>query len=647
MIDTPGNDFNSQDPVIQCVVNCYQEAKHAKLERMIKNAINFNCYHLKQDWSHKQKGQSREFLPKVAIATEQLTSFIQQALLDINKWFEIQARDGVLNPLIAPDEMFKILNRQLEKNKIAQFMADTIKLGVLGSLMVVKVHGKRVDCPQYEVGKEPSETDPKILSEKLLKKTKPYWQLQLDLIRQEDWFPDPLGRGLYEIQRIEMDYYQLLKLAAENPDIYDMEQIKMVPNMGEDEEDQRWKKYRETNQNTTYQRFRHQVVIKEFWGTLISPTTGEVIHENIVCAIANNRFVIRKPQKNPFWHGESPFIAAPILRVPHSAWGKALMDAPTMHNLSMNEVYNLILDGGMASVFGVRQLREQWLANPEQVNDGIPPGTTLVMNSTAPPGAKVLERVDTGALPSEALQLYNLNDREFQQSALTNDTRLGVLPQRAVKATEIVASQNAITGLFNGIVKVMEKDYIVAILDKSWKVLAQYMNDLHVDEVKALIGEQRALAISNMSPKQIFAGTVGAYAYSVFGLSSILNKMNDFQKITALLQTIGASPLMAQEFQKKYSFTKLLGEIIKSLDINEQKIVLSDDEKKQIAQQQQAQAQAQAQGGQAGQPPTSRSEGTPGAGGAPSGQPNVQSQIPQVGNMAQQPMPRMAGITRP
>lgn len=640
-VEKAGGEMSEKHPIVQAVVNSYYESKHAKLERMIKNAVNFNCYHLKQDWSHKQKGQSKEFLPKQAIATEQMTSFIQQALLDINKWFEVSAMDGVQNPMITADEMYKIMNRQLQKNNIAQFMADTIKLGVLGSLMIVKVRGKRVDYAKYEVG-QPDGINKDLSDKPLLRKVKPYWQLKLDLIRQEDYFPDPTG-SLYEIHRIEMDYYELVQMALENPDIYDMKTIQMVNGMGEsDEEDQRWKKYRETNQNVTYTNYRRRVVIKEYWGNILDPVTGELLHENVVCAIANNSFLIRPPQKNPFWHQESPFVAAPILRVPHSVWGKALMDAPTMHNLSMNELYNLNLDQGMSAVFGIRQLREQWLANPEQVNDGIIPGTTLIMNSSAPPGAKVLERVDSGGLAPEAINLYNLIDREFQQSALTNDTRLGVLPSRQVKATEIVASQNAITGLFNGIVKVIEKDFIVQLLDKSWKTIAQHIDDLAVDENKALIGEQRAIQLSNYSKKEIFAGTVGKYAYSVFGLSSILNKMQDFQKLTALLQTIGTSPLMAQEFQKDYSITKFFGEVVKALDINEDKIKLTPAEQQQQAQQQQAAAQAQQQ-----QPPTNQSEGVPGAGGVPSGQPNTQSQIPQAGNMSQMKMPSLPGITNP
>lgn len=607
-------------------MNSYYEAKHAKFERMIRNSINFNAYHLKQDWSHKNKGQSKEFLPKQAIATEQLTSLIQQALLDTKKWFEIRTQPGIQKPIIQPEEMQKLLQRQLDKNNIAQFMADTLKHGLLASLMPVKVHGKYVGCPQYEVQKNGG-------SSKLIRKTKKYWQLQLDLIRAEDYFPDPLGGKLYETQRIEMDYWQLLQIAKDNPDDYDIDEVKKVSAGGSDEEDHRMKKYRETAQNVTYESYRKRVVIKELWGNILDPVTGEVLYENVVCAVANNRHLIRPPKANPFWHGESPFVVAPIIRVPHSVWHKAFMDAPTNFNLAQNEIYNLILDAGLSSVFGVRQLREQWLSNPEQVNDGIGPGTTLLVNSSCPPGAKVMERVDTGGLSSETLQVYNLTDREFQSAALTNDTRLGNIPQRAVKATEIVASQNAITGTFNGIIKVVESGFMNALLDKSWKVQAQHMDDLHVDEVKALLGEDRALQLSNMDKKEVFAGTVGAYAYHVFGLSNVLNKMNDFQKITALLQTVGGNPALSQAFQQKYSFTKLLGEIVKNLDIDEEKITATQEEIQLAGQQAQAENAAR-MGAQ-----SKSTQENPA--------PNVQSQIPDVGKMPTQGIPRMAGITKP
>ena len=261
------DDKSSISPIVQTVQNYWTEARHAKIDRMAKNAINFNTYHLKQDFSHKMKGQSREFLAKQSIATEQLTSFIQQALIDIQRWFEVLPEDGVIEGKIKAHEIQKLLKRQLDHNNISGFLADTIKLGLLGSLMVVKVHGRMKEAVKFktERGLLPF-SEPRLLRVK-----RPQWELKLDLVRQEDWYPDPTGAGLYEIQRIEMDYHQLLQIAEENPEDYDMDEVKAVTSMGVDEEDQRQKKYRETGQNATYQNYRRRVIIRECWGTIIDP----------------------------------------------------------------------------------------------------------------------------------------------------------------------------------------------------------------------------------------------------------------------------------------------------------------------------------------------------------------------------------------
>src|SRR5208282_6736115 len=85
----------SINPIVHIVNNYYQEAYHAKRYRMYANAENFNCYHGKQDYSHKKAGQSKEFIGKVYLATEQITSFMQQAITDERDWFEIDAEDGL------------------------------------------------------------------------------------------------------------------------------------------------------------------------------------------------------------------------------------------------------------------------------------------------------------------------------------------------------------------------------------------------------------------------------------------------------------------------------------------------------------------------------------------------------------------------
>lgn len=612
--ETPPISF--PDPIAQAIWNYKDESEVARRNRYLQNRMNFESYHLRQDFSHKKRGQSKEFLAKQSIAVEQLCCFLQQGLMDLGDWFRVDLEPGVdpTKQKISPKSIEKLLLRQLDKNNFPNFFNDTLKLGLLGSLMIVKVGGKMVKKNIFEARSKGVFGGEK----ELIRKTKDVWELDLSLIRQEDYFPDPTGDKLYEVQRIEMDWHQLKRIADENPGDFDMDAVNNCTYFTDDL--QAAKKSRESGQNITMSQYRRRVTIYECHGTIVERHTGKILADNCVAAIDAQGNVIRPAKKNPLWHGESPFVVSPIIRVPLSVWHKALMDAPTRHNLAMNELYNLQVDAAMMETHGIKQLRTSWLENSAQVSEGIAPGTTLLVNSSCPPGAKVLERVDTSALTPQSSAMLQMMNQEFNQASLSNDTRFGGAAMRDVKATQVVASNQALNGIMNGIVKVIEGEMVSPLLKKCWLTMAQHMNDLDMDEVKALVGDDQTRFIANMAPEEIFAVTAIGPKYKVFGLSTTLNKIQDFKKIQALLQSIGASPQMMQEFTRKYSMTRLLGEIIKSLDIDDEKLIATPQEQQQRAAEMQMMAQAgQEQGNTAG------GEGT-----------NPQSQIPQAANTSNQ-----------
>jgi hypothetical protein len=86
-----------------------------------------------------------------------------------------------------------------------------------------------------------------------------------------------------------------------------------------------------------------------------------------------------------------------------------------------------------------------------------------------------------------------------------------------------------------------------------------------------------------------------------------------------MLQTIASAPVLMESFSQKYDFTKLLGEIMQSLDINTAKIAISEKE--------------DAEAGM-GQVPDQ----------AP---PDMQSQIPQAGAASNQADLSMSSIPQP
>lgn len=621
------NPEQSTDPIVQISNDYYQESWFAKRQRMLDNADNFNCYHLKQDYSHKKAGQSKEFLPKVQNSVEQITNFLKQGIMKEDKWFEIgytnvktAPQPGEQPPYPTNEEIFKLVNRSCEKTELNKVYPDAIKLGLLGSLMIAKIHPVKDTVPSFFVDKT---LDGK---NRLNKRTRSVYRTKVELIRQEDWYPDPTARGLYEMHEIECDWHELDRLAKANPKDYDMAAVKACYSWFDDL--QRHKKSRETDQNVTYSSFRRQVKIREFWGTIIQPGTGEVLHENVVWAVANGMFLIRPPTPNPFWHQESPFVVAPLVRVPFSVWHKAVMDSATKLNRAINELFNLMFDSAMMSTFGIKQLKVQYLEDPTEVEDGINPGMTIRANSSCPPGEKVLEVVQTGGTPQESINIFNLTGQEYNSTALTNDIRQGVLPPKEVKATEIQSGNDTLNGIFNGVVETIETDFSDKVLEKIWQTDAQYLNDLDTEEVRALLGDDRAAILSALSPEERFAKTVLGRKFKTFGMSQLNNKVNDFRKLTSVLQTIASNPMLVQEFSKKYSFAKLLTEIIRSLDIDTDKILNTPNDPNQAKPQDLANMVLQ------------------------NNNPNINSQTPQAASMGNappgtQPAPQRMGNTNP
>lgn len=605
----------SNEKIITAMTNRRQESRDARQERLASNKINFDTYHLRQDWSDKQKGQSREFLPKTAMAIEQGALIIQQGLVDVGDWFKALAEEGINEDAMAikPGEIQRMLLRQLNKDKFNTKINDAAKLGFIGSLIIAKVHGRWVSKPKYEARTILSKGT---FTRQLVKKEDKVWQLLIELVRQEDYYPDPTGDGQYELQDIYMDYHEVLKLAQKGPNgedpIYDMSVVKQLHGDAGDASGltSEYNKAREAGLLSSNNKYRKRIKLTEMWGNIIDEN-GELMYENAMCTVANDKWVIQKPIPNPLWHKESPFVTAPLYTVPHGVWGKAPMDAPSLLNKCSNEMFNLILDGGMMSVHGIKQIRTAYLEDAQQVENGIYPGITLQVNASCPPGVQVLERVDTATIPADGMQVLNLVNQEHNAAAMTNDMRMGITPFRAVKATEIVENSQTNNSMFAGIAKNLETLFLTPLLEKSWKTMCQHMSDLNTEEMKALIGAQRWNVIKNLSNEELFAETVGKCVFRVFGLSAQLNKQKDFTKLTSMLQTIGTSPPLMEEFSKEFSITKLLGQIVESLDIDRYKIAADQAEGGDLTN-----AQTPALGGQGDQ--------------APGSVPNMQSQIPQA-----------------
>lgn len=557
--------------IIDYILACRDEAEEAKRGRMALNKDNYDMFHLRYDFGHKQPGQSKEVLSKMSMAVEQIRSFFQQALVDIGEWWKAeQAHPGdTAGALIRAEEITKVTNYMLEKANYFSHVGNSVQSALIGALAISKTYGCVKPKPKFVSKIKGKGKNRKKVVEMINDET---WEMKFDVIRQENFYPDPTGKGLYVIEDMWPDYHEVMEYSKGEYAIYDHALVKELEHGTATDSEENADRARETGQSATGVTHRPKVKLTEFWGDILHPDTGEVVYKNVVACVANDTVLIRKPEENPLWHQRSPYTASPLMEVANSVWHKAPMDAPTAHNRALIEIYNLIVDAAMKQVHATSQIRKECLDNPAQVANGIKPGMTIAVNQMLPVGGKVMEPLTAVEIPQQALNVYNLMGQEFNASALTNDLRQGVMPFRAVKATEVVEASQTITSVFQGIAKNYETKHSMKELELAWMTTAQNWNRISKEEFIAIFGAERGEQLSQLDPQDVFAATVNGIKFRVFGISLTLSKAQDFRKLTTLLQTVGSSEVLLEEFTKKYDFGKLLGEVMTALDIDKTKL---------------------------------------------------------------------------
>lgn len=623
--------------VIQAVNRYRIEAEDAKRDRTIKNRFNREMFLGRQDWSHKQEGQSTEFIPKVPVSVEQMCSFVKKGLITFGDWFSIEL-DRSLSLVVDGAQIREVLKcflndlweRNNKSTKFPLVVSDAVKAGLLESLMILKVHGGMMPSrrPSFTPEDRATKTGADISFEE-----EKVWRLRIELVPFEDYYPDPTGNGLYEVHRVERDLHEVIEAAEDG--MYDMAAVKQLIGSTMQRSDDEKRRDQDRNQpETTPPSFRKKIVLDEFWGTLLNED-GTVAHRNCVCTVANEKWLIRPPEPNPFWHQESPFVVAPLIRVPWSVWHKALYDHGSDLNKAINELFNLMIDGGMASVWGIKQLRMEDLEDPSQVAGGIKQGTTLIVKQTLPHNAKVMENVSEGEVPRDAMLMFEALVREYNQAVLTNEMKVGQLPPRRVLATEVVEVTQSQAITLDGLVNDLD-DFMASTLRKAWLTILQNADDIPNHAWTSILDRRVAMLIMRASPEERYALFADKSQFRVSGLSATLAKAMDFQKSIALLQVVGQNPLLLRAFIKKYSADKHLRKLMQYLNMNPDDMEKDLEEQEQAAQELQETAQlTQLTGGRGGAGPNGgmSDPGAEGSAGAPAGGGSGQAaQVNQLAN---------------
>lgn len=577
-------DKSAAETAIRDTILAYRkESEDASRDRARLVRDNWDAIHGRHDFSHKQKHQSKEWLPESSMALEQIGAFMKRALVDFGRWFK--AEPIGLGPTPIPQEAAeRLIGEALHSVDFPTLVADAIKLASIESMATAKIHGRIVTDRRFfaERGVRFIEKDEdgqirveRVVEAKVRREEFERWQLAIDLVPFSDFFPDPRGRKLYEVHRVERDLHELREM--EEKGVYDPDVVNLIEEDFERAEDEASKLVRTAQTRSQPPPFRKRVVLDECWGTILS-RRGRVLETDVVATIANEKYLIRPPEDNPFWHGESPFVSEPLIRVPLSVWHKAILDHAVPLNRVMSELLNLIIDGGFKSVWGLGQVRPDVMENPEEITDGIPQGFSAVLKPGTPTGQQWYERVDTPGEVREGLGVFQAVSQAHQKATAVPDIKIGALPPKQVLATEIAQVVESTSTIFEGVARDFEDRWMERVLGKIWKVQWQHLDDFSPGELLGVLGTRNALLLQRMLPEERFALMVPSWRFRVFGIRAILNRAKDFQKIVTFLELLGKNEVLAAAFEQEFSVQKLLAHIVKTLDIDPDELRRDEDE---------------------------------------------------------------------
>lgn len=598
VIKLPNKDYTASD-IVQILEGYRNEAEASRYagpnSRDQTWLQNLDLYWNRFDFSKKAPWQAREVMPELPQYVDRFAAAMRTALISSDRFFTVQFNNDADKDIA--DVIRKIMIVQLRRiargpgGHPIDFLNVFEELMKLGALMMVGccVTSKEEDGYMYTC----------------VEPVDPY-----------NIWHDATGRNLYRIRRIECDLHQLDALGlmndSEGEPLYRMDEIQRCQASAIDTM-QRVEREKRTGLGQWMTSNRIPVVLHEYRCTLLD-NEGRCIGKNLLCVVANNKFLIRGPEKNPFWHGKDWILTAPIIPTPMSPYGKSYVENFASLARTFNEMTNLILDGVFTSAMKAFVAMPSLLEDPSQIDEGLSPNVVLRAAEGATLPKDVIHSVDLGTLPAQAFDVWQAIKKELQEGAAFNELTLGQLaPNSRTSATEIGTADSNSNSYLKSIASNIETLFLEPLLDLIWKTTIQHL-DPNDQELKEAVGEEWWGAL--VKSRKQFAKM--RFTFICRGISSLIQKASKLQGLLQMLQIVGGNQILAQQFFQEISVEKLVSYLYDLFDIEEDRLKMSPREKQiqaLAAQVQQNQQMAQEQAGQGPQAPQGGPQPSAGAAG--------------------------------
>lgn len=544
---------------------------------------NLHLYWNRMDTTRKANWQAREFLPEVSNFVDRFAASLKDALVTGPSGFY-----SVEDPADKERDLTDAVKRMTDVwlSSVGHNQTGTC-LGFPAVFEEQIKMGAMMACASTVVWKEDAK----------------YGRVAIDPIDPRNVWLDHTGRNLYRIRRREIDKHELRDMVkmkdGRGRPIYNTGALdQMVTHIAVEAQQQEEQR---TGAGAFQSSTRQPVTIDEYIATVVA-NDGTVLAKNALMVVGNDKFLLRGPEPNPFWHGKDWLVYSPLVTAPLSVYGRSYMEDFGSLAKTFNNLTNLILDAVQVSTMNIFTMVPTLLIDPSQAAEGIWPNKTFFLEEGNRP-EDFLKAIDMGSLGPEPVQIWQAMKNELREAADQNEIGLGQLaPNSRTSATEISQTQESASALVRSIAQTVETRYLNPTLDLVWKTGLQHaraddrvlMDACGEDMYKALLARRRELITRPIT-------------FQAQGISTLIQKGRMLRALLQLVQFLASSDILMQAFMQKVDIEKFIKLLFHLSDIDLSKISVSERDRLMA----QAAQQMQQAGQGAGSAPAA--EGAPAA----------------------------------
>lgn len=547
-IDFPGVPLQSSD-VERLFGTIFDQADNYRKSFEPKWRKGYTQYNGTIDESGKLPWQSRIHVPKPKKAVDKSTSKVMSAIFNNEDFFDIL-------PSVQPDDARvdvakKMVKWQLRKSEYRQPVQTSIKDAFICGFGPMKV--------TYEIGQRPVtvvDKDPLTGVMGFQTKMEKRNRLRMDPIIPFDFWLDPTGRNRFVIHRTKRDISSLWALAEDqidpltgqiiSPAVYDREAVKRVRAGNSNPE-------RDANnavvrQDAPLYTTDTGVDVYEFWGDFHDPSTGVLLYRNVVITFAGQFTMIRKPQQNPFRHGNSPFVVFHPVLAPHQIYSVGLLESGFSLQDGLDRAWNIVMDKMMLQVPTVQaypsSLRNQ--NDLGQDNQKFYPGRTWLGKDPEKP---IFVPVDGFQPPTD--QDFVVTDKLgsfHDQSTGVNELATGT-PQTNNRKTKVEIQERAMATdeTFNDAAAEIETSGLSPLIKMVYYLMVQFEQNYSDPELLRMFGEQQqpiVQMLATLTPEQRWEAMFLDAEFRVTGVTLAATRNDRIQRMMNWKSIVTADPAM-------------------------------------------------------------------------------------------------------